>query len=508
MRLAARLVWGSLGGPRLTDDDRALLATGLGGIVLFDRNVESPEQVRALIADVRRHAPGPIRISIDQEGGHIFRVDQPLTRFPSPMAIAAVGDERIAHDVARASATELAALGIDVVLAPVLDVALDLRSPVVGARSFGADPDVVARLGAAMVRGYLAGGVLPVPKHFPGHGRTDEDSHLGVPVVDGAMAALEATDLPPFRAAVAAGAPALLTAHVVHAALDPLLPASLSTATTALARESLGFGGLLLTDALVMDAIAQRRRLDVAAVDAVAAGADAVMAIEATWRCLAGVEAALANGRLDPRRVADAHERAAAFDAAAARLRPARLSPAAAERHARLAARLARRSLTLVEARGLLPLDPAADLLVVDVASALASPIEAEPRGRGSVAAAVAARLPRARTIPLDPRTGHGLAEALELAARATRIVVLSRDAFTHPTARLAVGALGSERTIHVALRSPADLTLPGPAARIAAYSDTPATLDALAAALVAGRAAFRGRLPVELGAADREAAA
>ncbi|HEU4671896.1 MAG TPA: glycoside hydrolase family 3 N-terminal domain-containing protein, partial [Candidatus Limnocylindrales bacterium] len=255
LRIAARLVWASIPGPALDDEARTLIGTGIGGVVLFSKNVLDPAQLARLCGEIRSVAPGPIRISIDQEGGPIIRIAEPLTRFPSPMAIGATRDPRIAYAVARASARELAALGIDVVLAPVLDLASDLRSAVVGARAYGSDPALVARLGAAAVRGYLDGGVLPMPKHFPGHGRTPADSHLAMPWVGGTLADLRARDLAPYRAAIDADAPALMTAHVVHGAIDPGLPATLSRAALVdLARIELGFRGLLVTDALVMDA--------------------------------------------------------------------------------------------------------------------------------------------------------------------------------------------------------------------------------------------------------------
>lgn len=509
LTLAARLVWGSVRGPRLTDDDRVLLATGLAGVVLFRRNVRDPGQVAELVAEIRAAAGGPIRIAVDQEGGHVVRLAEPLTPLPSPMAIGATADASLAYRVARASALELAALGIDVVLAPVLDVAADLRSAVVGARAFGDEPSLVARLGAAAIRGYLDGGVLPVPKHFPGHGRTPEDTHYTVPRIDGSASELETVDLPPFRAAVAAGAPALMTSHVVHAAIDGARPVSLSPRATALARHDLGFEGLLVTDAIVMDAIAHRRRLDLAPVDAVVAGADVVMAIEATWRCLGGLEAAIRDDRIPRERLAEAVAHADAFDAAADALRFAPPSLAALARHARLAATVAARSLTLVADAGLLPVTPQDRVLVVDIASAVPSPIEeALPERPLDLGGAVGAVVPDTTVVRIDPRTAAGLDRALEAAASADRIVLGTRDAFAHAGARLVVSALPPERTIHVALRSPADLELGDAATRIAAYADIGPTAGAIAAALLAGPGAFPGRLPVTLAAGTAEVAA
>lgn len=493
-----------------------MVATGIGGIVLFSRNVASVAQVRSLIAEIRAIAPGPIRIAVDQEGGHIARIGAPLTAFPSPMALGAIGDARLAFEVARASGLELGDLGVDVVLAPVLDVAARLASPVIGARSFGADPALVSRLGAAMIEGYLSGGVLPVAKHFPGHGRTVTDSHLAVPHVSGSFDELVAVDLPPFAAAVRAGVPALMTSHIVYAAFADPRPASLSPVATDLARGRLGFDGLLLTDALVMDAVARRRRLDLAAVDAVAAGADAVMAIEATWRCLGGLELAVADGRLAPERVRDAIGRAAAFDAMATSVgRRAGHAwaggPGAIDwdidgaNHRALVDRVAGASLTLVTAARapVLPIPVDARLVVVDVASSASSPIE-NPRDQVDALGPTVRRLfPNAVVVPVRGAHGTGWDEADAAVRRADRVIVASRDAFAGAETRHAVATFATPGSIHVALRSPVDLDLGRAATRIAAYADTPATADALAAALIAGPNAFAGRLPVELPSAE-----
>jgi beta-N-acetylhexosaminidase len=502
LRTAARLVWASINGPELDDEARALLGTGIGGVVLFSRNIVDPDQLRGLCAGIRAAAGGPIRISIDQEGGHIVRIGEPLTRFPSPMAIGATRDPRIAYAVARASARELATLGIDVILAPVLDLAADMRSAVVGARSYGSEPALVARLGAAAVRGYLDGGVLPMPKHFPGHGRTAADSHLAIPVVGGTMAELLAADVPPYRAAMAAGAPAIMTAHVVHRALDSTMPATLSTDTlVGLARDALGFDGLIVTDALVMDAIAHLHPIGRAAVEAILAGADVVMALDAAWRTLDALEAAVLNEQIPHRRLAAALARAAAFDRAAdaARARiPRRVSVAL---HGRLARRIARSSLTLVsDPTRLVPIAPEARVVLVDVASTRTSPVEDERGESITFASAMHERFASLRAVRVEPRSGRGLAEALEASAGADVIVVATRDAFASFDARLVVAAIGGANVVRVALRSPADLLLePSPSAAIASYADTPATVDALATALAEGPPAFRGRLPVPL---------
>ena len=500
LRAAAGLVWGVLSGPTLSADDRALLRTGLGGVVLFGRNIRSPEQLRQLTADVRAAATSPVIVAIDQEGGHIIRIGEPLTRLPSAMAIGATGDPALAYAVARASAVELAACGIDVVCAPVLDVALDRHAAAIGARSFGEDPALVARMGRETIRGYLDGGVLPVAKHFPGHGRTATDSHLALPVVHADVAALDAVDLVPFHAAVDAEVPALMTSHVVYAAIDPAHPASLSPAVADLARRRLQFDGLLVTDALVMDAIAHRQPIEAAASAAIAAGADAVMALDPAWRVIDRLEFDIRRERLDPARVAAAVGHAARFAAAA---RSTRVSTGrtriGALPHRGAADRVARAALTLVAGERLLPIRPAERVVVIDVASARRSPIEDE-RGTDPVTAAAIAAAWRASLVVLDPRDPGPLDAAHKAAEAADRVIVLTRDAFVEPVGASLIRSFLGRRSVHVALRSPTDLELSTDGVAIAAYHEGPAVAAALVRALGAGTSALPGRLPLALG--------
>src|SRR3954447_1193587 len=245
--VAARLTWITAPGTQIDERTRGLLELGAGGLVLFERNVESVEQVAQLCTAARRAAAGPLRIAIDQEGGHIIRIREPLTRMPSLMAIGATRSARLAFDVARASATELASLGIDTVLGPVLDLAADPLSLVVGSRSFGSAPALVGRLGGAMIAGYHAGGLLAVGKHFPGHGRTALDSHYESPIVQTSEPKLLATDLAPDRSAMEAGVDAIMTSHCIYPALDDR-PATLSrTVLERIARRKLRYDGVLLT---------------------------------------------------------------------------------------------------------------------------------------------------------------------------------------------------------------------------------------------------------------------
>ena len=262
-------------GTRIPDDLLTLAErAGLGGVILFARNCPDLEVVTALTTAARKLGPD-LLVMIDHEGGRIHRLPAPFTHFPSAATVGQAGDPRLAAAVARAMARELRAAGFDSGVAPVLDCLFDPACTVIGDRAFGTAPDQVAACGVAFVRAMLAEGVLPVAKHFPGHGRAALDSHLTLPDVRASTECLERSDLVPFRAALRAGCPAVLVAHVRYHSLDPLLPASLSLAViSGLLRQGLGFDGLVLSDDLEMGAIVRTGGVGAAARRFLAAGGD------------------------------------------------------------------------------------------------------------------------------------------------------------------------------------------------------------------------------------------
>lgn len=253
----------------------------LVGVVLFSRNVDSPRQVRELCREIRAAAgqgrPVPL-VAVDQEGGRVQRLTEPgFTRFPPARCYSTLrrDAERAAEAAGEAIAEELRAVGVDIDFAPVLDVDSRPDNPVIGNRALSNDPAEAARLGVAFLRGARSRGVLPVGKHFPGHGATGADSHETLPVVRDGRRIVLARDLLPFRRAVRAGIPALMTAHVLYPALDRNRPATFSPKILVdLLRKRLRFFGVLFSDALEMGAIASLCEIGEAAVRAVSAGCD------------------------------------------------------------------------------------------------------------------------------------------------------------------------------------------------------------------------------------------
>lgn len=264
-------------GPRLNRDEAAFFrdADPLG-FILFARNLDTADQIRALCGEMRSAVGRQAPILIDQEGGRVQRLRPPLARnwLPPLEFVAAAGPdaERACYLRGRLIAAELADLGIDVNCVPTLDLAFDDTHDFLRNRCLGSDPGQVAVLGRALARGHLDGGVLPVVKHLPGHGRARLDSHFGLPHTDAPLDVLNATDFAPFRAL--ADLPLGMTGHVVFDALSPR-PATLSADVIALIRGSIGFDGLLMTDDISM------RALDGSLADisrqAIAAGCDAVL---------------------------------------------------------------------------------------------------------------------------------------------------------------------------------------------------------------------------------------
>jgi beta-N-acetylhexosaminidase len=466
-------------------------------VCLFRRNLGTEAEVRRLTADLREVMGPHALIGIDQEGGSVVRATF-LPQAPAAMALGAVGDEALAEEVGAAVARGLRSLGINWNFAPVLDVNNNPANPVIAERSFGEDPDAVARLAAAWMRGSLREGVACCVKHFPGHGDTHVDSHHALPTVDKSLAELERLELRPFRALAHANgatpaAPAVMTAHIVYPQIDPDHPATLSRPIlTGLLREAIGYDGVVITDALFMKAIHEKYGHALGAVMALQAGADMPLAqgsLEEQSAAVKAIEAALHQGHLLP---ADVKRAQARLVKLAADYPVAPRDYPAAQRAADDAAMRAAwaRGLTAFDGAGKAAVPPARDarLRVVTQASVECDGVSEAGLPAERVQALFAAfgdvqfvRLDDLRAIDASTFPADG------------RVNILASN---HRT-RFGDGAAAARPDLHLALWNPFQLLdIAAPSVVTWGYAD--GALDALQAWLE-GRAPAPGRSPVKL---------
>ncbi|MFE9117433.1 glycoside hydrolase family 3 protein [Streptomyces sp. NPDC007172] len=310
---------------------------GLASVGLFGRNIVSAPQVAALTAQLRG-VRDDLLVAIDEEGGDVTRIEvRTGSSFPGNLALGAVDDLDLTREVARELGRRLAECGVNLNWAPSADVNSNPDNPIIGVRAFGADTELVARHTAAYIEGLQASGVAACTKHFPGHGDTNVDSHHAMPRIDVDLDTLHARELVPFRAAIAAGSKSVMSAHILLPALDPARPATLSPRIlTGLLREELGYDGLIVSDAVEMQAIAGTVGIERGSVLAIAAGADALcvgggLSDEGTvLRLRDALVAAVRDGELAEERLADAAARVRALAAWAQRARGDVTAPGAA----------------------------------------------------------------------------------------------------------------------------------------------------------------------------------
>jgi beta-N-acetylhexosaminidase len=460
----------------------------LGGVVLFGRNVQDPDQVRRLTDALQNAAAQggkpPLLIAIDHEGGLVQRLRHGVTALPSQMAVAATEDPDLARRLYGQAARELNALGINLNFAPVLDVNNNPRNPVIGIRSFGTDPEQVAHFGTLAFQAWLEGGVIPCGKHFPGHGDTAEDSHLTLPVVGHDRARLDAVELLPFRRVIAAGIPMLMTAHVRFPAVEPTgLPATLSPRVlTDLVRRELGFDGVVITDCLEMQAIQGTVGTVRGAVMAVAAGADLCLISHTPALYDQAYEAlgkAVDAGDIAPARQIEAARRVARLKDS---LRPAGPFPPP---DARLAAEAFRRAVRVTGDRSRLPLTRPIALItfvgarrsVAEEGGGQSDPLVQRLKAAGLVAIH--------RELPADPDPST-IISVLNHTDGLPLVVVLDR-AGQHPGQSALLRQAATRGPVYaVALSSPFDLTtLPAGAVGLTAADPTPPAQAALAEQLI-----------------------
>ncbi|MFC7818097.1 MULTISPECIES: glycoside hydrolase family 3 protein [unclassified Streptomyces] len=420
------------------------LDEGLASVALFGRNVSTPEQVAALTAQLRAGRED-VLVAIDEEGGDVTRLEvRTGSSFPGNLALGAVDDVGLTREVAAELGRRLADCGVNLNWAPSADVNSNPDNPVIGVRSFGAGTDLVARHTAAYVTGLQSSGVAACTKHFPGHGDTAVDSHHAVPRIDADGDVLAARDLVPFRAAIAAGSRAVMSAHILAPALDPDRPATLSRRVlTDLLRDELGYQGLIVTDGIEMRAIAGTYGIERGSVLAIAAGADAIcvgggLSDEDTVRRLSdALVAAVRSGELPEERLADAAERVRALAGWAAANRPDGRARDTADTEVGL--RAARRALRLTGADGFTPLtEPPYVAALTPVANIAVG--DETPWG---IAAELSRLLPGTET---GSFTGPDAGGEVLAAAGKRRIVAVVRDEHRHPWMAAALDTLLAAR--------------------------------------------------------------
>ena len=497
---------------------------GIGGVIM---SVGSPTEVAAKLNDFQAHSNIPLLVAADLETGAGFRmrgaVHMPgtielggATDFPSLMAVGATADRQLAYEMGRITAREARAVGIHIPFAPVLDVNNNPDNPIINVRSFGENPEEVADLGAAFVRGVQENGAIATGKHFPGHGDTEIDSHLGLPAIPHSRARMDSVELFPFARAIEAGMGAVMTAHISVPSLDGGVgdPSTLSSAVlTDLLRDEMEFDGLLFTDAMDMSAISRAHSPEEASVRAIEAGADVILMPPSVERAVEGIAVAVESGRIDVSRI-DASVRRILETKKQMGLDTDRAvqidqigQVVGIPAHTQVAAEIAERSITLLHNGGnLLPLLGTRSARVMSVSFRRTSDVLA---GR-YFNARLRQTYPRLTTAGLDVDSGPALYEGLLRQARQQALVILS----TYVTAFSQSGSLALPEElvdfaghlteigvphIVVSFGNPYLITeLPDVRAYMLAWSGSEASQTAAAQALF-GEIEISGRVPTRI---------
>ncbi|MGV9246796.1 glycoside hydrolase family 3 protein [Streptomyces sp. NPDC003710] len=494
----------------------------VGGIIYFTwaHNTRTPHQIADLSNGIQRASLAqprglPVLIATDQEHGIVARVGRPATLFPGAMAVGATGSRADARTLGRISGAELRALGIRQDYAPDADVNVNPANPVIGVRSFGADPDAVAGLVAAEVRGYQDSGVAATAKHFPGHGDTAVDSHFGFPVITHSRELWEQLDAVPFRSAIRAGIDAIMTAHIMVPALDDSGdPATLSRPIlTGILREELGYDGVVVTDSLGMEGVRQKYGDDRVPVLALKAGVDQLLnppSLDLAWNA---VRTAVRDGELTEARLDESLLRILRLKAKLGLLDRPYVTASGVDRtvgtpgHLHAADRIADRTTTLlVNKGGVLPLSRRTHprLLVVGADPASPSGTDGPPTTVLANALTTLGFTVTALSTGTAP-TPAAIEKAVTAAGNTDAVIVGTYNVSATSSQQTLVSRLTAtgRPVVALALRNPYDVArLPDVAACLASYSWTDVEVRA-AARVIAGRVRPRGRLPVPVQRAD-----
>jgi beta-N-acetylhexosaminidase len=494
----------------------------VGGIIYFTwaHNTRDPQQIAALSNGIQRASLGlprglPVLITTDQEHGIVCRVGEPATLMPGAMALGAGGSHSDARKAAQIAGAELRAMGVNQDYSPDADVNVNPANPVIGVRSFGADPDAVAGMVAAEVKGYQASRVAATAKHFPGHGDTATDSHTGFPVITHSRELWERLDAVPFRAAIRAGIDSIMTAHIMVPALDPAGdPATLShPILTGILRGELGYDGVVVTDSLGMEGVRTKYGDDRVPVLALKAGVDQLLnppSLDVAWHA---VLKAVQDGELTEQRLDESILRILRLKSRLGLFHRPYASSAGVERtvgtraHLAAADRIAERTTTLlVNEDGILPFDRHTRRKVLVVGADPASPSGTTGPPTGVLAAALTELGFTATALSTGTAPSSAtITKAIDAAGDADAVVVATYNVTAGSTQRTLVERLTAtgRPVVAIAVRNPYDVAqLPSVKGYLASYSWTDVELRA-AARVIAGRVSPRGTLPVPVQRAD-----
>lgn len=486
--------------PELCDD---LTQLHIGGVIFYDRNIQLPQQVAQLTADLqnamRQNNDLPLFITVDQEGGVVARLkeEKGFTEFPGQMAVAATDDVANARRIAQAIASEMRALGFNMDLTPDLDVNNNPANPVISTRSFSSDPQRVAEYGVAYIEAMQNAGLIAIGKHFPGHGDTGTDSHVALPTVPHNRARLDAIEFVPFKAAMRANVAGIMSAHITFPAIDatPGLAATLSPKVlTGLLRDEMQYDGLIMTDELTMGALATSGYpAPQAASTALRAGAD-ILLLQTGYTMHRQVHAMLMEhvqrGIIPPARLDQAVERILLAKQKFGMLtehapRNTNLAVVGSAEMKTVSREVARQAITLLrDDAKLVPLKADAKLLVVET-------------GNFGLGKQLGATTMQVKAQP----TKDEIASVLQIAKEGRLAIVATSDVAKNKSQADLITALHQANvpTIVIATRSPYDLLyLNEVKTYLASYGNNPPMIEALAAILT-GKAKPQGKLPVEL---------
>ncbi|WLD91930.1 beta-N-acetylhexosaminidase [Alkalihalobacillus sp. AL-G] len=488
----------------------------VGGIILFGRNIGTPEEIQELTSTLQKTAmesghEHPLFICIDQENGVVRRLGEGTTVFPGAMMIGATGEPELAHNVGYATGNELLGLGINWNLSPVVDVNNNPYNPVIDVRSFGEYPERVAEFGVQLMNGMKEAGVITTLKHFPGHGDTNLDSHLELPVIPHDLQRLNEVELVPFKKAIENGADTIMTAHVYFPSLEPDAdrPATMSKAViTGLLRGELGYDGVITTDCMEMKAIADGVGTAQGAVEAIKAGVDLIMIShlpELQHAAIERVYSAVQNGEIEESTIDEAYARVMKLKENGLNWNSNRNPFTQPEHHEALANDVMKKGITLIEKKqGILPLsnDPSHQVLVVYPENTYLTQVEDERFSSHALGSVVQEIHPEARvaTVSQHPTQGE-IDRVIEQAQQADTIIVGTLTAFRSKSQQRLVKELfqTKKQVVLIAMRSPYDLGhFPGVSAAIATYEFTTPALR-IAIQCLYGKTKVTGKFPVTI---------